>query len=90
MVVSPDGTTITAKTPPRDFYNGYQTAGPTTVRVVNPDTTATTLANGYTFKLNVLAFGDDYVYGSVAGGGAPPRRGRRGCRRRCRRTRRTC
>ncbi len=70
VVVSPDGTTITAKTPPRDFYNGYQTAGPTTVRVVNPDTSATTLSNGYTFKLNVLAFGDDYVFGSVAGGRA--------------------
>lgn len=70
VVVSPDGTTITAKTPARDFSNGYQTAGPTTVRVLNPDTTATTLANGYTFKLNVLAFGDDYVFGSVAGGRA--------------------
>ena len=68
VVVSPDGTTITAKTPARDFYNGYQTAGPTTVRVVNPDTTTTSLANGFTFKLNVLAFGDDFVYGSVPGG----------------------
>jgi lysophospholipase L1-like esterase len=70
VVVSADGTTITATTPTRDFYNGYQTAGPTTVRVVNPDNTATTLTNGYTFKLNVLAFGDDYVFGTVAGGRA--------------------
>lgn len=69
VTVSPDGTTITAKTPARDFYNGYQIAGPTTVRVVNPDNTETTLTNGYTFKLNVLAFGDDYVFGSVNGGG---------------------
>ena len=60
-MVSQDGTTITAKTPLRDFYNGYQTAGPTTVRVVNPDASNTSLANGFTFKLNVLAFGDDYV-----------------------------
>lgn len=67
--VSPDGTTITAITPARDFYNGYQTAGPVTVRVVNPDNTSTTLTNGFTFKLNVLAIGDDYVFGSVAGGG---------------------
>jgi hypothetical protein len=70
VVVSTDGTTITARTPARDFYNGYQVAGPTTVRVVNPDNTETTLTNGYTFKLNVLAFGDDYVFGSVAGGRA--------------------
>jgi hypothetical protein len=70
VVVSPDGTSITATTPVRDFYNGYQTAGPTTVRIVNPDGTSTTLANGYTFKLNVLAFGDDYVFGSVTGGRA--------------------
>ena len=70
VVVSTDGTTITARTPARDFYNGYQMAGPTTVRVVNPDNTETTLTNGYTFKLNVLAFGDDYVYGSVTGGRA--------------------
>ena len=70
VVVSPDGTTITAKTPARDFYNGYQTAGPTTVRVVNPDTTTTSLANGFTYKLNVLAFGDDFVYSSVPGGRA--------------------
>ncbi len=69
VVVSPDGTTITAVTPARDFYNGYQTAGPATVRVVNPDNSELTLTNGYTFKLNVLAFGDDYVFGSVAGGG---------------------
>ncbi len=70
VVVSSDGTTITAVTPARDFYNGYQTAGPTTVRVVNPDTTTTALTNGYTYRLNVLAFGDDYVFGSVAGGRA--------------------
>jgi hypothetical protein len=69
VVVSADGTTITAVTPARDFYNGYQTAGPVTVRVVNPDTSNVSLANGYTFKLNVLAFGDDYVYSTVAGGG---------------------
>jgi len=70
VVVSSDGTTITAKTPVRDFYNGYQTAGPTTVRVVNPDTSSTTLANGFTFTLNVLVFGDEYVFGSVPGGRA--------------------
>jgi hypothetical protein len=69
VVVSPDGTTITALTPVRDFYNGYQTAGPATVRVVNPDNSETTLTNGYTFQLRVLAFGDDFVFGSVAGGG---------------------
>ena len=69
VTVSPDGTTISAKTPVRDFYNGYQTAGPTTVRVVNPDTTTTSLANGFTFRLNVLAFGDEYVTGLVNGGG---------------------
>jgi len=69
VTVSQDGTTITAVTPARDFYNGYQTAGPTTVRVLNPDNTELTLVNGYTFKLNVLAFGDDYVFGTVAGGG---------------------
>ncbi|AMY09926.1 IPT/TIG domain protein [Luteitalea pratensis] len=67
VVVSQDGTTITAKTPTRDFYNGYQTAGPTTVRVVNPDNTNTSLANGFTFKLNVLAFGDEYVTGLING-----------------------
>ncbi len=65
VVVSSDGTTITAVTPARDFYNGYQTAGPVTVRVVNPDTSAVTLANGYTFRLNVLAFGDEYVLGAI-------------------------
>lgn len=69
VTVSADGTTITAKTPARDFYNGYQTAGPTTVRVVNPDTTTTSLANGFTFKLNILAFGDEYVQGLLNGGG---------------------
>ncbi|MCC6164178.1 MAG: IPT/TIG domain-containing protein [Acidobacteria bacterium] len=70
VVVSSDGATITAKTPPRGFYTGYQTAGPVTVRVVNPGNESTTLPNGYTFKLNVLAFGDDYVYGSTSGGRA--------------------
>ncbi len=69
VVVSQDGTSITAVTPARDFYNGYQTAGPVTVRVVNPDNSTVSLASGYTFKLNVLAFGDDFVYSSVAGGG---------------------
>ncbi len=69
VVVSQDGTSITAVTPARDFYNGYQTAGPVTVRVVNPDNSEVSLTNGYTFKLNVLAFGDDYVFGSVGGGG---------------------
>ncbi len=72
VVVSPDGTTITARTPARDFYNGYQLAGPATVRVVNPDNSETTLTNGFTFKLNVLAFGDDYVFGSLSGGRASP------------------
>ncbi len=70
VVVSADGATITALTPARDFYNGYQTAGPTTVRIVNPDGSSTTLVNGFTFKLNVLAFGDDYVFGTVSGGRA--------------------
>ena len=69
VVVSADGTTITALTPARDFYNGYQTAGPTSVRVVNPDASTVSLTNGYTFELKVLAFGDDYVFGSVSGGG---------------------
>ncbi len=38
VVVGNGGTTITAKTPARGFYTGYQTAGPVTVRVVNPTT----------------------------------------------------
>lgn len=70
VVVSPDGTTITARTPIRNFYNGYQIAGPATVRVVNPDASQTSLVNGFTFRMNVLAFGDDYVFGSVTGGRA--------------------
>lgn len=69
VVVSPDGTTITAVTPARDFYNGYQTAGPVTLRVVNPDASAVEVASGYTFKLNVLVFGDDLVFGRLDGGG---------------------
>jgi hypothetical protein len=63
------GTTITARTPARSFYTGYQTAGPVTVRVVNPDNSAVDLVNGYTFRFNILAFGDDFVYGSTDGGG---------------------
>jgi hypothetical protein len=69
VAVGNNGTTITLRTPPRGFYSGYQTAGPVTVRVVNPDNSTTDLANGYTFQFNVLAFGDDFVYGSVDGGG---------------------
>jgi len=69
VVVGNNGTTITAKTPARSFYTGYQTTGPTTVRVVNPDNSAVTLANGFTFRFNVLAFGDDFVYGTADGGG---------------------
>ncbi|WP_239493040.1 IPT/TIG domain-containing protein [Luteitalea sp. TBR-22] len=69
VVVSQDGSTITLLTPARDFYNGYQTAGPTTVRVVNPDGSSTTLTNGFTFRLNLLAFGDEHVLG---GGLATP------------------
>jgi len=69
VVVSADGTTITAVTPARDFYNGYQTAGPVTLRVVNPDASAIEAANAFTFRLNVLAFGDDFVFGRVDGGG---------------------
>ncbi len=65
VVVSQDGTSITAVTPARSFYNGYQTAGPVSLRVVNPDSSAVSLANGYTFKLNVLAFGDEYVLGAT-------------------------
>ncbi len=63
------GTTITARTPARSFYTGYQTAGPVTVRVVNPDNSTVDLVNGYTFRFNILAFGDDFVYGSTDGGG---------------------
>src|SRR5690606_6168470 len=65
---------ITLETPARSFYTGYQTAGPATIRVVNPDSSTTELANGFTFRFNVLAFGDDFVYGSLDGGGraAPP------------------
>lgn len=73
VVVSQDGTSITARTPARDFYNGYQTAGPVTVRVINPDATTTELANGYTFQFNVLVFGDDFVFGSADGGGRATR-----------------
>lgn len=69
VVVDTNGSTITLRTPTRTFYTGYQTAGPTTVRVVNPDNSTADLANGFTFQFNVLAFGDDFVYGSVDGGG---------------------
>ena len=69
VTVGANGTTITARTPARGFYTGYQTAGPVTVRVVNPDSSTADLANGYTFQLNVLAFGDDFVYGALDGGG---------------------
>ncbi len=69
VVVSPDGNSLTFETPARSFYTGYQTAGPVTVRVVNPDASSTELANGFTFRFNVLAFGDDFVYGSLDGGG---------------------
>ncbi len=74
VVVSGDGNSITLETPARSFYTGYQTAGPATIRVVNPDSSTTELANGFTFRFNVLAFGDDFVYGSLDGGGraAPP------------------
>jgi hypothetical protein len=65
VVVSMDGTTITGRTPRRSFATGYQTAGPATVRVINPDTTSIEQANGFTFRLNVLAFGDDFVYGQL-------------------------
>ncbi|WP_396625961.1 hypothetical protein [Luteitalea sp.] len=67
VVVSQDGTTITLLTPARDFYNGYQTAGPTTVRVVNTNGSSTTLTNGFTFRLNILAFGDEHVLGAGLG-----------------------
>lgn len=69
VVVGNNGTTITLRTPARGFYTGYQTAGPVTVRVVNPDNSTADLANGFTFQLNVLAFGDDFVYGQLDGGG---------------------
>lgn len=69
VVVGDNGTTLTLQTPARSFYTGYQTAGPTTIRVVNPDSTSTDLANGFTFRFNVLAFGDDFVAGALDGGG---------------------
>ncbi len=69
VAVSADGKTITARTPARGFYTGYQTAGPATLRVINPGGATADLSNGYTFVLNVLAFGDDFVYGATDGGG---------------------
>lgn len=65
VVVSQDGTTITGRTPRRSFATGYQTAGPATVRVINPDATSIEQANGFTFRFNVLTFGDDFVYGQL-------------------------
>jgi hypothetical protein len=73
VVVSGDGTSITARTPARSFSSGYQTAGPVTVRVVNPGNATTELPQGFTFQLNVLAFGDDFVFGALDGGGQVPR-----------------
>ena len=62
-VVVHSDTRITCRTPPRTFYSGYQTAGPATVRVVNGDSATADLANGYTFRFNVLAFGDEVISG---------------------------
>lgn len=69
VTVANNGASLSLVTPPRSFYSGYQTAGPVTVRVVNPDNSTVELANGFTFQLNVLAFGDDFVYGALDGGG---------------------
>ena len=56
-------TSISCTTPPRNFYSGYQTAGPVTVRVENRDGTTASRTNGYTFRFNVLAFGDEIISG---------------------------
>lgn len=65
-VVVNSETSITCTTPPRNFYSGYQTAGPVTVRLENGDGATASLANGYTFRFNVLAFGDEIISGVPA------------------------